>query len=118
MMKLLKSWWEAWCLAQDANRILAEAADDSLARMNAEYIMRGLRRCSLCRNCLKPFDKRPVERGDMFRLRAILLIPDREPDPTLCPYCFEISAGTFNTNATNIGTSNSGPPNLALQKLT
>jgi hypothetical protein len=117
MMKLLRSWWEAWRLAREAKRILADANDDILARMNAEYILRGLRRGALCRSCLKPFDKRPVERTDIFRLRAILSIPDSEPDPTLCPTCFEISVGAFNAHATNIGTSNSGPANLVLQKL-
>jgi hypothetical protein len=116
-MKRLKSWWQTWQLAREAGRILAESKDESLARLNAEAILRGLRGGRLCRNCLKPFDARPRSFPDIFRLRAVLSIPDNEPDPVLCPRCFEIAIGTFNPQATNIGTSNSGPTNLVLQKL-
>jgi hypothetical protein len=45
------------------------------------------------------------------------MLPDREPDPMLCDSCFETVAAVFNPQATNIGTSNSGPTNLVLQKL-
>lgn len=104
-------------LARQASKIIAESPDDSLALMRADAILRGLRAGKLCRNCLSPFDAKPRDFSDRFRLRAIMMIPDSEPDPALCPTCFEISVGTFNADATNVGTSNSGPPNLALQKL-
>jgi hypothetical protein len=116
-MKRLKVWWQAWCLAREAGRILAESPDNSLAHLHASAILRGLHSRALCRNCLKPFDKTPREFSDRFRLRSVMMIPDSEPDPVLCPACFEISVGAFNPNATNIGTSNSGPANLVLQKL-
>jgi hypothetical protein len=116
-MKRLKTWWLTWRLAREAARILAESQENTPARMNAEAILRGLHRGRLCRNCLKPFDERPREFSDRFRLRAVMMIPDSEPDPVLCPTCFEISVGAFNRHATNIGTSNSGPANLVIQKL-
>jgi hypothetical protein len=117
MMKRLKSWWQNWQLAREAGRILAESAEDSFARLTAESILRGLRSGRLCLNCLKPFDAKPRTFSDNFRLRAIMSIPDSEADPVLCPSCFETAIGTFNPQATNIGTSNSGPSNLVLQKL-
>jgi hypothetical protein len=116
-MKRLKSWWLTWRLAREASRILAESAEDSLARLNAEAILRGLKSGALCRNCLKPFDAKPKLIAEIFHLRAIMSIPDSEPDPVLCPRCFEVAVGTFNPQATNIGTSNSGSANLVLQKL-
>jgi hypothetical protein len=117
MMKRVKAWWQAWRLAREAGRLLAESADHSLSHLHAAAILRGLHSRTLCLNCLKPFDAKPRPFSDIFHLRAVLSIPDSEPDPTLCPTCFEIAVGTFNQHATNIGTSNSGPTNLVLQKL-
>ena len=116
-MRSVKAWWGSWKLARQARRIIDESTSDSLAQLRAESILRGLHSGRLCRNCLAPFDAEPRDFSDRLRLRSIMMIPDSEPDPVLCPTCFDISMYAFNAHATNIGTSNSGPTNLVLQKL-
>lgn len=72
-------------------------------------------RCRFCRN---PFEYRPRPFPEVVQLRAILMVPDSVPEPMpVCDICFERSVTAFNPEATNIGTRNDAPANLALRYL-
>ena len=117
MRRWLKSWWRAWKLARFARKILDDPANSS-ATVNARMILAALaERRPICSHCFNPYEPKPRPFAEMFQVRSILMLPDREPDPMLCDSCFETVAAVFNPQATNIGTSNSGPTNLVLQKL-
>lgn len=70
----------------------------------------------ICRNCFRVYDPKPHTFAEIFQVRAILMIPDRELDPMFCEDCFTNVLSTYNPQANNIGTSNSGQSNLLLQK--
>ena len=113
----LPRWWQRW-RERRVLRAWARASTDELARAKAEAIFAALReRRPLCRHCLNPYTVEPREFADKFRVRAILMIPDSEPDLMLCDACFDTVSAVYNPRATIPGTSNSGPPNLLLQKL-
>ena len=87
------------------------------ARLHAAIMLDAIKnRRPICRDCMNPYDPHERTQGERFRLRNILMVPDREPDPMLCDNCYERSVSTFNPQATNVGTSNSGPPNMVLQE--
>jgi len=114
-MRWLRKWWQTYKLARWATKVLAES---DMASVQAKAILQALaERKPICRTCLKPYDLHARPFGEWFQVRSILMIPDREPDPMLCDSCFEAVVTTFNPHATNVGTSNSGPTNLVLQKL-
>lgn len=88
------------------------------ASVNVQAILLGLaERKPICRHCFQMFEPKERSFPERFQLRAILAIRDSEPDPMLCENCFRVSIGTYNPQATNIGTSNSGHANMVLKKL-
>lgn len=117
MMDWFKSWVETWKLVRQARRIIIESPENSLSKLKTEAILRGLHNRTLCRNCLQPFDPKTRQFAEVFQVRSILMIPDKELDPMLCDNCFEAVVSTYNLQATNVGTSNSGHTNMVLQKL-
>jgi hypothetical protein len=117
-MMSLKSWFEAFKLAREAKRILDTPEAQMGASLHARVILTALaERKPVCRHCLQKYEPKLRTFPERFQLRNILHIPDSEPDPMLCDFCFDIAVQTYNPQATNIGTSNAGPANLALQKL-
>src|SRR6516162_4133677 len=114
-MKRLKAWWRDW---QD-RRILkrwARMPVSELAKAKAAAIQSALlARQPICRHCLSSYTVHKREFAEHFRVRAILMIPDREPELMLCDACFDTVAAVYNSRATVPGTSNSGPSNLLLQ---
>jgi hypothetical protein len=117
-MMNLKSWWQAFKLAREAKRILDTPEAQMGASLHARVILTALaERKPVCRHCLQKYEPKLRTFSERFHLRSILHIPDSEPDPMLCASCFDIALSTYNPQATNIGTSNSGPPNMVLQKL-
>lgn len=118
MLRWVKNWWQAWKLARIAKEILDDPEASSLTAMNTKIILAALaERKSICKHCFRPCDPKPRSFPEMFQVRSILMIPDKEPDPMLCDECFNVIASVYNSQAVNIGTSNSGHANIALQKL-
>jgi hypothetical protein len=118
MMRWFKQWLEAWKLAKIAKTILDDPEANSMASVNAKVILAALaERRPVCRHCFQPFEVKERTFPERFQIRAVLMIPDSEPDPMLCDSCFTIAVTTYNPRAANIGTSNSGPANMVLQKL-
>lgn len=120
-MRWLRRWYEIWKLARMAKAVLADnhfgpASDMASAKARAILAAIAERR-PICRHCFNPYIPHERPFAEMFQLRSILLIPDREPDPMLCDSCFNIAVTSYNPQATVPGTSNSGPTNLVLQKL-
>jgi hypothetical protein len=116
MVRWFKSWLEAWRLARMAKTILADPS--VAATVHVQGILLGLAaRKNICRHCFQPFEPKERTFAERFQLRAILVIRDAEPDPMLCDNCFNVAVGTYNPQATNIGTSNSGPRNVVLKEL-
>jgi hypothetical protein len=117
-MMSLKSWYQAWQLAREAQKVLDSKEAELGASLHARMILTALaERKPVCRHCLQKYEPKLRTFAERFQLRNILHIPDSEADPMLCDSCFDIAVQTYNPQATNIGTSNSGPANLALQKL-
>jgi hypothetical protein len=113
----LKSWWQAWQLARQARKILDTAEADLGASMHARMILTALaERKRVCRHCFAQYEPKDRTFPERFQIRSILQIPDSEPDPMLCDSCFTIAVTSYNPQATNVGTSNSGPANLVLQR--
>jgi hypothetical protein len=71
----------------------------------------------VCVRCFSIFTPREHDFAERFTVRSILSIPDKEPDPMLCEHCYGSIQQEFNRQGANIGTSNSGPRNLALHEL-
>lgn len=118
MIRWFKSWWQIWKLARVAKEIIDDPEANSMASINARMIIAALaERKSVCRQCFNPYDPKTRQFAEMFQVRSILMIPDKELDPMLCDNCFETVVSTYNLQATNVGTSNSGPTNMVLQKL-
>ena len=81
------------------------------------FLMDGLlNRKNICKRCYNIYVPKDYEFGERFMVRSILRIPDSEPDPMLCDFCFNSIMQETNQQWTNIGTSNSGPPNLILRR--
>lgn len=113
-----KSWWQTWKLARQAKAILENAEEHNVASFRAKTILTALaERKPICRNCFNPHEVKVRSFAERFQVRAILLIPDNEPDPMLCDDCFKVAVATHNPQATNIGTSYSGHANMALKHL-
>jgi hypothetical protein len=77
-----------------------------------------------CMFCLEPFDHEPRTPHELEPLRQVLLIPGHAVTAPIdiCDACYEkvmTSAVRPNghTGVIDIGVSNSGPPNMALQRL-
>jgi len=114
-MKRLKAWWRAWqdrrTLKRWSRMPVSEAAKAKAAAIQAALLARQ----PICRHCFSPYTVHKREFAEYFRVRAILMIPDREPELMLCDACIEAVAAVYNPRATVPGTSNSGPSNLLLQ---
>lgn len=116
--RLLNRWRERRALRKSALRILADPAPSVDALIKARGIIEAINeRREVCRQCFQPFTFKDRSFPEWFQLRAILLIPDSQPNPMICDDCYDKVVGSYNQQWTNIGTSNSGPTNLALQKL-
>jgi len=78
----------------------------------------------LCQWCLNPYDERlPRSAGELEKLRQVLSMtgPAATTDIAICDSCFSSAVYSAmernNESSLDIGKSNSGPPNLLLQKL-
>lgn len=78
----------------------------------------------LCQWCLNPYDERyPRSVGELERLRQVILStgPAATVDLAICDSCHssvvDAAMEHNNESSLDIGKSNSGPPNLLLQKM-
>lgn len=118
MFRLFKRLLETRRLARTARQTLADPQANINALVAAQAILIGLaERKPICRHCFKPYEPKVHSFAEMFQIRAILMIPDRELDPMLCEDCFTNVSAVYNPQATNVGTSNSGHANMVLKKL-
>jgi hypothetical protein len=76
-----------------------------------------LHRKTVCRRCLNWYTPSEHPFEERFLVRSVLRVQDHLPDPMLCDFCFNSVMQETNRQMTNVGTSNSGPPNLALRRL-
>jgi len=105
-------------LAWQTTTIIKSDEAGALAKAWADITIAAIKeRRPICRHCMQPYEPTPRPWTDYVRLRAVLMIPDREPDPMLCDPCFESAVCAFNPEATNIGTRNDGAANLCLRQL-
>jgi hypothetical protein len=118
MLRWFKAWRERRKLRKFALGILSDPAPSIDALIKAKGIMAALAdRKAVCKHCFEPFTPKDRSFPERFQMRSILMLPDSEPDPMLCDSCFNTVSSVYNPQTTNIGTSNSGPANLVLQKL-
>lgn len=119
-MKWLKALWQNWKRKDAAlinARLLAEQRQQRLAEALGFNLMDALlNRKNVCKRCFKIYTPTQYEFGERFFVRSILHVPDSEPDPMLCDFCFNSIQQEVNQQMTNIGTSNSQPPNLVLRR--
>lgn len=123
MFRALETKIYRWLKARRDRRVMRGQAklvltsDDSspMAKAWAASVVNAIKsRKDICKHCLRPFDPWEMTTGERFHLRAILGIADRELDPKICRTCFDTAISTYNPRQTMPGTSNFGPPNLAL----
>lgn len=118
MFKRFRRWLETRRLARTARKTLDDPQANINALVAAQAILIGLaERKPICRHCFKPYEPKVHTFAEMFQVRAILMIPDRELDPMLCEDCFMTTVSVYNPQVTNVGTSNSGHANMVLKKL-
>jgi len=118
MFKRFKRWLETRRLARTARLTLADPKASIAAMIAGQAILIGLsERKPICRHCFRPYEPKEHTFAEWFQLRAILMIPDRELNPMICESCYETSVATYNSQATNVGTSNAGHINMVLRKL-
>jgi len=111
----LREQWKLWRMAR---AVLRSDGVSDMALLKAQAILAAIAaRRPICRHCFNPYVHHEREFREWFQLRSILMIPDREPNPMICDSCFDIAVTSYNPQATNHGTSNSGHTNLVLQKL-
>lgn len=117
LLKKLKRWHETWKLARIAKDILDDPVASSMSTLSALAVITALaERRPICKHCFKQYTPKERSFAERFQIRAILMIPDSELDPMLCDECYASVSATFNRQATNIGTSNSGHANMVLKK--
>ena len=117
-MKLLKRLRQAWHYAKAADKKEQLVGVPIKTRIAGMALVNGLlNREHVCRLCFSRYTPKQREFAEKFQVRAILRIPDCEPDPMYCDACFETTVSSYNRLQTNVGTSNCGPPNLALRRL-
>jgi hypothetical protein len=118
LFKRFKRWQETRRLARTARLALADPQASIASIIAGQAILIGIsERKPICRHCFRMYDPKPHSFAEMFQVRSILMIPDRELDPMLCEDCFANVPAVYNSQATNIGTSNSGHANLVLKRL-
>ena len=111
-------WLENRRLRKTAMKAIADPQASLAAMIAGQAILIGLaERKNICRSCFRVYDSKPHTFAEMFQVRAILMIADKEPDPMLCEDCFTNVSAVFNRQATNVGTSNSGHANMVLKHL-
>jgi hypothetical protein len=117
MIRHIRRWIETRRLRRTAIKAIADPQASIDSMIAGQAILIGIaERKNICRHCFRVYDNKPHSFAEMFQVRSILMIPDRELDPMLCEDCFTKVSETYNARATNIGTSNSGPSNLLLQR--
>ena len=112
----------AWAYAKAAERkqqLAAETEDVPIkTKIAGMALVNGLlNREAVCTRCFNRFMPQERDFADKFQLRAILMVPDSAPEPILCDYCWDTTIASYNRQTSNVGTSNHGPPNLALRRL-
>lgn len=118
MLRRFKHWIETRRLAKQAKAALNNAETNGLASAHLKTILAALaERKPVCRHCFQIYQPREMTFPERFQIRALLIIPDSEPDPMLCDGCFQRVVCTYNPQAANIGTSNSGHANMVLKHL-
>lgn len=118
MFKKFKRWLETQRLKRTARKALADPQASIAAVIASQAILIGIaERKPICRHCFRVYDPKPHTFAEMFQVRAILMISDKELDPMLCEDCFITAVTVYNPQATNPGTSNSGHHNMVLKKL-
>jgi hypothetical protein len=117
-LKWFKRWRETRRLKQTALKAIADPQASIAAVIAGQNILIGLaERKPICRHCLQMYEPKEHTFNEWFQLRAILMIADSELNPMLCEHCFETAITTYNPQATNVGTSNSGHANMVLKNL-
>jgi hypothetical protein len=103
---------------------LRPAAIKKQQLLNPEGVAKGvwlmdalLNRKNVCKRCHAIYTPKEYEFAERFMVRSILRVQDSLPDPMLCDFCFHSIQQEVNPKWTNVGTSNAGPPNLALKHL-
>jgi hypothetical protein len=118
MFKRFRRWQETRRLKRTALKALSDPQASVAAMIAGQAILIGLaERKPICRHCFKMYELKPRTFAEMFQVRSILMIADRELDPMLCDDCFVNVSAVYNPQATNVGTSNAGHVNMVLQKL-
>lgn len=118
MLRRFKRWLETRRLERTARSTLADPQASIAAIIAGQAILIGIaERKNICRHCFRVYDSKAHTFAEMFQVRAILMISDRELDPMLCEDCFVNVSAVFNRQATNVGTSNSGHANMVLKNL-
>ena len=119
LMKWLRKRLSSWKLRAAAQRKEELLALEQNRRAEAHgfwLINALLNRKAVCKRCFSIYIPKEHEFAERFLVRSILRVPDSEPDPMLCDFCFESIQHETNRQWTNIGTSNAGPPNLVLRR--
>jgi hypothetical protein len=118
LLKWCKRWLETRRLKQTALTALADPQASIASIIAGQNILIGLaERKPICRHCFQMYTPKEHTFNEWFQLRAILMIADKELNPMLCESCFETAITTYNPQATNVGTSNSGHANMVLKNL-
>jgi hypothetical protein len=118
-------WLRGWLrLGGWKYRAAAQKKQELLARDNPQAVALGLslmdalfNRKNICKRCHTIYIPREYDFPQRFAVRSILHIQDSLPNPMFCDYCFNSIQQEYNRFQNNVGTSNSGPPNLALKHL-
>jgi len=119
LFRRLKAAWQAARQYEEAAQKKEEVLGVPInTRVAALALVNGfLNRENVCRTCLARYKPRERDFAEKFQVRAILRIPDNQPDPMFCDACWDAVVMSYNRQQSNVGTSNSGPPNLALRRL-
>lgn len=103
--------WKYRAAAQKKQELNPQAQALGMSLMDAL-----LNRKNICKRCHAIYTPTEHEFAQVFAVRSILRVQDSIPDPMLCDFCFSSVLEEVNKQMTNIGTSNSGPPNLILRR--
>jgi hypothetical protein len=110
---------DSWNFAKAAQKKQELAGQVPLAtHIAGSALVNGLlNRQPVCRRCLSWYSPKEYPFEVWFQVRSILRVQDHLPNPMFCDNCIQSILQETNRKWTNVGTSNSGPPNLALQRL-
>jgi hypothetical protein len=121
----LGDWFHRWRIRRRnreqliamAEAVLAWERANEFAMLKAKALFAALaERRPVRSTCFRPFVPKNMEPAEWVRFRATVLLNDREPNPMICDGCFETAISAFNPRAAVVGSSNSGPDNLASRR--